>query len=103
MAVLVGCAFVPVAIVLSYILRAWALMKLWEWFILPLWKLPVPSAGAVLGLSIIIGLLVEQHTTGTEAQDKDVSPGMRIWTSLFSMLAKYPIAVGCGWIVKHWM
>ena len=70
------------------LLRAFVLIKMWEWFIVPLFSLPALNIPYALGLSLIVGMFM-QNIVKTEDNKK---------TMLTIILA--PLAtLSLGWIV----
>ncbi len=102
MTVFFGCAAMLPAIILSYILQAWAVVTLWTWFIYPMWHLAVPSKPVALGLTILVGALTRQPTSDRGGKSTD-APWEVFTTAYAQMLLPPLLAVSTGWIVKGWM
>ena len=60
---MVGCAVLIPMLIVSVLLKAWAITTLWGWFITPTWNMAPPSRSVAVGLSILIQMLVGQHQT----------------------------------------
>jgi fucose permease len=62
---LAGCvgtiAFIPANIAVGCVVNGWALVKLWGWFILPVFpSAPRLSTLSAIGLGLVIGFLTHQ-------------------------------------------
>lgn len=96
-----GCvAIIPVAVI-GYMLRAWAIVTLWTWFVFPMWHVAIPSNKAAVGLAVLIGAL-SPHEASSESS-KDESAYVTFATACIKILI-YPVgSVLVGWCVKEWM
>jgi hypothetical protein len=92
----VGCiTAIPVAI-LAFVVKAWALVILWGWFITPTWHVDAPTKTVALGLSILWGTLT--HDPGAARKDTDDES---YWTTYTAILVGPVVSVGLGWLVKY--
>lgn len=86
-------ALVPAMVVV----RAWALMVLWGWFLTHLGLVAI-SMGHAVGVSITLRTLVQPHRVDL---DDDTPWEKRLGTAVGHLVAM-PIIVGLGWVVKTW-
>lgn len=100
MLALLGCLGIIFLILVGALVRAWALAKLWIWFIVPVFHLPTLTMAQAYGIAMTIGLFAEQHSDAKEEDDE-----VKKWTSATSRIIIGPlIAVLFGWVVKtFWM
>lgn len=96
----IGCLGLIPALVIGMVLRAWAMVTLWSWFIAPTWHVGAPKYAACLGISALLGLLHESSGSGSS---KHESAGSALATAYSKILLAGPFAVACGWVFKHWM
>lgn len=84
-------------LVLSSLLRAWALSYLWVWFVTPIFGLTVPTFGLLYGFSMIVSYMTHQYVKSPkESSDEWYSPFLAAFIGPF-------LSVGIGWIVKtYW-
>lgn len=85
MVLLIGIIAVVVAMTL---LRAFVLLKLWAWFVVPLFNLPALTIPYAIGLSLVVSMFIIH---ATKDDDKKYWAGAII-TPLVALLI--------GWIVK---
>lgn len=83
-------AFVP-----ALLLRAWAVSKMWLWFVVPLGLPPIGYAHA-LGISLFVGWLTYQ----TPSTDQDDGFWLR---SLLTSFIAPPVLVLFGWLYVQFM
>lgn len=95
-----GCAFLIPVIVLAQILRAWAITKLWAWFITPTWHMDPPTYGVALGIAVLVGMLTKED--GDSPRDPNKTARQAMVSIYCRLLLNAPLAVGMGWIVRHW-
>lgn len=96
--VAVGCILAAIALPLGIVTKAFALAKMWAWFIVPL---GAPSLGAVHAYGLVLTVMmftmgiarnkIEAKTTLT------LSLGM-LWSSCVPL-----VVLGLGWLVKLFM
>lgn len=79
----------------AMLLRAWAFVTLWVWFVIP-FGLPAVGYAHALGLSLFVSWLVHQ----TPPQEPD--PNHLLRSVMYSLLTP-PIAVGFGWLYLQFM
>ncbi|TAL42349.1 MAG: hypothetical protein EPN91_08195 [Salinibacterium sp.] len=56
---------IPLSVVTALV-RGWAVAKLWGWFVVPVFGLPLLSYAAAFGLALLTGLLTHQIQTAKE-------------------------------------
>lgn len=92
--------FVVIAILLVpfVLLRAWGLVTLWGWFIVPGLGAPPISYPVAIGIGLMLGLLrMNDVKTAKSGNDDDMA-------ELALDIVIGPLfAVGVGWIVKGFM
>jgi hypothetical protein len=99
----IGCMGLFPAMILSYVLRGWAIVTLWGWFMTPVFHVQPPSGAIAIGLGIVGGMLAgTSDIEYSSADTKDKSVGAIMWNVYAKLLLRAPTAVGLGWIVKHW-
>lgn len=92
---MLGCGGIFPAMVASYLLRAWAVTTLWNWFVFPQYHITCPSYPYILGLSCLISLFQPYEESDTKG--KSVT---EVMTSCYAkLLLRYPLAVVFGWIL----
>ncbi len=77
----------------ALLLRAWAVVTLWAWFVVPAFDVRPIGYASTIGILILLGLLHSQ------AQYKDHE--IDLTTSLIGSATGPLMAVGIGWLVKH--
>lgn len=81
------------------ILEGLILTKLWTWFVVPTFGLPMLSIPAAIGICLIMAFLTHQQTTQLKSGN-DLNDAFRAWGfSLFMMLLIFFI----GWVVTLFM
>ena len=77
------------------LLRGWAVMTLWAWFVVPLGA-PALTIWHAVGVSLIVGLLTYQvqYEPADEANEL-------FWTRFSTAILAPLICVGWGWL-WHW-
>ncbi len=68
MAALIATCISFLALVPLSMWRGFVLIKLWAWFVIPLFALPVLSLPAAMGISLVVGYLT--HQAHKELSDK---------------------------------
>lgn len=99
MMVLAVFALVLVAI----LVRGWALMVLWGWFIVPTFagapNLTIPSA---LGIAALFGLFTS-HLAQKTATNKEPDPYKAFGDAMGTSVGGALVSVGIGWIITLFM
>ena len=70
------------------LVRAFVLIRLWAWFIVPTFQLPLLNYPYAIGLSLVIGLF----TIGAKTEE-----GKKLW--FYAILGPF-LTLFMGWIVK---
>jgi hypothetical protein len=101
--IVVVMALLAVFIAFSSMYNGWVLMKLWEWFIIPVFHLPMLTLPAAMGLSLVVHFLTYQHqstsdTKGTEEEEK--KKRIRIFVQIF---LRPLIVLGIGYVIHLYM
>jgi hypothetical protein len=86
---IVGLILIPV-----YLLRAYVLVKLWAWFMVPLGIFEIGYAHAI-GISLVVGFLTSQYIP---AKDKDNKWAAAAHTFLTPIMVLF-----IGWITTKFM
>jgi hypothetical protein len=107
--VILGVAIVSIFIVpigLAILaLDAWVGTYLWGWFVVPIFKLPILSVPAAMGIIITWRLFRGQIDTYSKPTE-DQTPAEKKQASgkLFTMLLSPLCVLGLGWLIQHfWM
>lgn len=79
--------------------EAWVLSKLWLWYIVPVFNIPVPSLPLLFGLSLVAHVLT--HQTTPTSLPKDTSKEERIVFNLGGFLRPL-FALIIGYFCKSW-
>jgi hypothetical protein len=96
MPVLVGCIGLIVLTILGIMARAFALAKLWAWFIVPIFSLPSLTMAQAYGVALVVNLFTEHHSDAKEEDDE-----AKKWTNAIVKMFVGPlIALIFGWLVK---
>ena len=83
-------------VVVGTIFRGLVLVKLWAWFVVPVFHLPILTLAPAIGLSLIVGYFVFQGFR-KEHFNQDNSDALGI--SLANMLMYPAIVLAMGWII----
>lgn len=95
-----GCLTILPVLIASALLKAWALVLLWTWFVTPTWGVSAPKYAVCLGLSAMWAVF---DPSSTPPQDPTKSPLERLASSYTTSLLHAPLAIAFGWVVRHWM
>ena len=91
----------PVLIALSSIYAGFVLTKLWGWFVVPTFSLPLLSLPAAIGLFLIVGLLAKDH--GSISPDESNSLGKIMLKGTIKAALIPSLSLLIGYIVSHYM
>ena len=61
LAILGGAVGIFALLVISSLLRGFVLVKIWGWFIVPLFHLPVLTLLPAIGLALVVGFMTYQY------------------------------------------
>lgn len=92
-----GCADLLVflaAAPVGAVLRGWAMVHLWGWFVTPVFSVPAPTLAMCIGLSFTAQVFIVAPRGGKKKQSL-------LSQALKAVLLPLVIA-GCGWCV-HWL
>ena len=93
--------WIPVLIALSSLYHGFVLTKLWGWFVVPTFSLPLLSLPAAIGLSLIVGLLAKGY--GSKVLDESDSLS-KLMLKVTLMVAWGPsLALLMGYIVSRYI
>lgn len=88
--------------VYNTLLLGWAVSKLWIWFIVPVFHLPVLSIPAAIGLALIVKFLTED--IDLNKQEGEERPWEHKLLLGFMVGTFRPLmALFVGWIIQMWM
>ena len=96
-----GCIGIALSVlglwIVSVLLEAWALTKLWGWFVVTTFGAPSIGIAAAIGLSCLINLT---HPVSSNQKDD----GETNWARVFGLTILRPLfAVFFGWIAYQFM
>ena len=91
----------PVLIALSSIYHGFVLTKLWGWFVVPTFSLPLLSLPAAIGLSLIIGFMAKNHDL--KRDDESNSLGKLMLKATLKAAAVPSNSLLFGYIVSRYM
>lgn len=96
----IGCVGLIPAILLGWVLKAWAIITLWGWFIAPTWHIATPSRQAAVGLVILFTAI-----SGVEngSGDPDQTANQKLLVAYFRMLCGPLLSVFAGWCARQWL
>lgn len=80
-------------------LRGWAMMMLWGWFIVPTFHLAPLTLVPAMGISLFVSLITLSSPESEDKRSPTERTGMIIGVNLFVPL----ILVGAGWLYHLWM
>lgn len=98
--ILGGFVGVVAMMVISSLLRGYALSVLWGWFMVPTLGLPALSVVQAIGIAIVISFLTYQYN---DCQKKEKSFGETVGQASV-MAVVYPLgALLFGWVIHQFM
>ncbi len=84
-------------IAITSLWRGFVLVKLWSWFIVPVFHLPLLTYAPAIGLSLVVGFLVYQY----HSDEADQRPAGEKFTHACIISFIYPLIVlMIGWVVS---
>ena len=99
LAILGGAVGIFALLVISSLLRGFVLVKIWGWFIVPLFHLPVLTLLPAIGLALVVGFMTYQYQYSKDER----SAGEKVFESIF-LTFLYPLAVLLtGWVITLFM
>lgn len=90
--------FIVIAMVISSIIGAFVLLKLWMWFVFPVFIVPALTIWQAMGISFFIGYLKIDLTKNSD--DNDDSLTDRIAHILITVIVYAALVLGLGWILS---
>lgn len=94
-------AILPMFIV-EPLLQGWALRKLWAWFVVTKFNLPVLSIPEAIGLALVVSYLTHQ-TINCQKEEDDNGLASKLAKSCGTVIFKPVFAVAFGAIIKSWI
>ena len=85
------------AMVLSPIVQGWIICKLWTWFIVPTFALPVLSIPVAIGIAVIASVI--RGTTPSSKEEEDFSTAKVLSRSIAHRLVIPFMSLAFGWAV----
>ena len=84
-------------------LDAWVATYLWQWFVHPIFHLPLLGVPAAMGIILTWRLFRGQISTYSKPSD-DQTPAEKEQNlvQLFSNLISPLAVLGLGWLIQHW-
>ncbi len=93
-------AIVGLSIAMSACIDGWVLMKLWAWFVVPLFRLPALTLLPAIGLSLVVSFLTFQVPPFTPSPEPDAKQNTTNLEALGEAMVNRPLFVlGFGWVV----
>lgn len=86
--------------VYAAIVNGWALVKLWVWFVVPVFNVPALTIPTAIGISMVVEYLTHQHQENSD-EDKDIA--LVIIKGALTATLKPLFALLFGVIVKAWI
>jgi hypothetical protein len=101
---IIGCVFaivwLPLLLVANNIYHGFVLTKLWLWFIVPVFNLPVLSLPAAIGLSLIVSFLAKESNS-KKGEAESLREFILQMTVRAMLIPTFALII--GWIVRQWM
>ncbi len=91
--------YVPLLIVVGSVANGFALVKLWEWFIVPIFNVSALTVVQAIGISMVVGFLTYQATSSDDSSSGDKSLTAIVSGSLIAVILRPAIVLFFGWIV----
>ena len=91
----------PVLMALSIIYHGFVLTKLWGWFIVPTFSLPLLSLPAAIGLSLIVGFMAKNHDLKRDDESNSVGKVMLKATLMAAYVPSLSLLM--GYIVSRYV
>jgi len=82
-------------IALVSVIKGFVIAKIWLWFMVPIFGLPVLSIAQAIGVALVIGIFTNEHASLTQQDD----PKKKKNAILTGLLAPF-MTLLFGWIVK---
>lgn len=98
---MVAMGLLLVALVPLILLRAFVFLKLWAWFIVPVFGLPALGYASAIGLSLVAAML-QNHNVAKEKHKSD-DPLEQVLNFISNSAAGSLLFLLFGWIVSWWM
>ena len=89
--------------IVSVVVNAWAITKLWTWFIVPLFGLLPLTIAQAAGLGLVASILCKADTTGLKQYDSSSEVSAAISKLFVSAIITPVLYVFIGWIVSGFM
>ena len=83
-------------------LRGYVMVRLWAWFMIPMFKLPpLPVAGAI-GLMVVVGMVTTKYEPKKKDKTEDFTYSKAITNMLITTLIPLVFLLE-GWIIQKYM
>lgn len=96
-------AFVISVVVSLAIVRAFTLVLLWDWFVVPTFGLESISIVAAIGLTLFVTTFENKTNDSINKDEKDEESMKEKGSKLAWQFLNYPVIILLGWIVKQFM
>ena len=91
-----GCILTLTAIPVSAIASGMVLVKMWEWFVIPIFHLPPLTVGYALGIASIVSYMTYQSIDCSEPDRTPIENAVRSWVSA---LMRPLVTLLFGWLI----
>lgn len=98
-----GCAMIIATFALapfSMMWRGYVLTKLWAWFVVTRFSIPMIDLPSAIGLAVTVHFLTYQNIR-TPKDERPLSEQMMATILSMALLPAFVLFI--GWIVNHWM
>ena len=89
--------------IVSAITHGLVMMKLWDWFIVPIFGVPVPTLALMIGFALLVGMFTSNRRDSGQDIFKDMSPlGTFAMISIREIIGPL-VVLFLGWIVVQFV
>jgi len=96
-----GIFYVLFLAVVSALLNGWVFSKLWLWFIVPVFELPVLNIPSAIGIGTVVSFLTYQYFQ--TKSDPDETTGMAVFRATVYTVLRPLMVLLFGYIVLQFM
>ena len=93
---LVALGLLILAIPVGAVVKGWAFIKLWGWFVVPAFGLPGVTMAQAIGIGALISLLTHQIS---ECEKEEKSIIARTFSTCMGLILGPIVVVGFAWLV----
>lgn len=101
-----GCVAIVVAMpflmIYSTVIGAFAVMKLWAWFVVPTFGMSALSLPVAAGLRLVLEAFNGYRIQPDKKSDDELGPSGRLAVPVISQTAHAVFVLAAGWIIKTW-